>query len=123
MFLFRLIALALEQFIPYLSENWIYSKGKVDLKIVAGYIQKYLLPAKKSAQIYRHLVACKQSGSQSNPIKYYFENKKAPFTVQVYTPLNVLGVAPPKCRKKDVLPYQWQEYITKEYTEHQVKKS
>lgn len=117
-----MIALGLEQFIPYLCENSLYktSKGGVQLEYVANHIQKYLLPAKEASRIYKYITKNKHPRCFPNPIKYYYENKKAPFTQHLYTPLNILGVAPPKDRGRDLLPYQWQEFIHKYYADPQV---
>lgn len=92
----------------------------MQIKHVTNYIQKYILTAKESYRIYKHIIVNKQPRSPPNPIKYYFDNKTAPFTQHVYTPLAVMGIVPPKERKKDMLPAQWQDYICEQYTQQQV---
>lgn len=89
------------------------------MRSLANYIQKFAVPGKESARIYRHITNNKQPRSAPNPIKYYYENKKAPFTQHLYTPLGILGIAPPKDRKRDTLPYQWRQYIKEQYGEQQ----
>lgn len=96
------------------------SKGEVQIKHVTNYIQKYILTAKESCRIYKHIIVNKQPRSLPNPIKYYFDNKSAPFTQHVYTPLAVMGTAPPKDRKMDMLPAQWQNYICEQYKKQEV---
>lgn len=122
---FRLIAIGLEQFIPYLSQGSFFktSKGDVQIKHAVNYVQKYLLPVKQSKVIYKHVIIHKQPRAEPNPIKYYFEHKRAPLTQHYYKPLNLLGVVPPKDRSEDVLPYQWKEYIHSQYKKQEVSVS
>lgn len=110
---FRLIAIGLEQFIPYMKtdSNHLNSKGEIILKHVTHFIQKYILICKDANRMYKHIITSKHRRQEANPIKFYFENGRAPFTCHYVVPLEVLGVAAPKNRKEDALPWLWKEYI------------
>lgn len=82
----------------------------MNIKGVAYLIQKYILVAKEVNRLYKHIIISKQRREPANPIKYYFEYGKAPFTYHYVVPLEVLGIAAPKDRKEDELPLQWKTY-------------
>ncbi|KAK9701168.1 hypothetical protein QE152_g30795 [Popillia japonica] len=121
----ELIALGLEQFIPFLKEDPFHvdKDGKVRMKHVCYYIQKYMMPVRNYQKLYRHVNACKTLRVDPNPIQYYFQNNKAPITVHYIINLDQLGVLPPCQRKPEELPYQWKEYLFPPTVQTQVCKS
>lgn len=109
----RLIAIGLEQFLPYLEGDpkHLTRKGEVNLKSAAHFIRKYILPVKEAVRLYKHIIDFKHPRSTPNPIKYYFQNKRAPVTMHYVIPLDVHGCLPPKQRKSHELPVLWRKYI------------
>ncbi|KAI4468523.1 yy1 associated protein-related [Holotrichia oblita] len=109
----ELIALGLEQFIPFLKEDpyHVDKDGKVRMKHVCYYIQKYMMPVRNYHKIYRHVNVCKSLRVDPNPIQYYFQNNKAPVTVHYIINLDQLGILSPRQRKPEELPYQWKQYL------------
>ncbi|KRT82144.1 hypothetical protein AMK59_3771 [Oryctes borbonicus] len=110
---FRLIALGLEQFTQFLANDphHIGKNGKVRMKHLCYYIQRYMMPIRDYCKIYRHIAACKNLQVDPNPIQYYFQNNKAPTTVHYVIDLDQLGIIPPCQRKPEELPFQWKQYL------------
>ncbi|GJQ82884.1 hypothetical protein Trydic_g19327, partial [Trypoxylus dichotomus] len=108
-----LIALGLEQFIPFLEDDSYHLNrdGKVRMKHVCYYIQRYMMPIRDYRRIYRHVNISKNLKVDPNPIQYYFQNNKAPITVHYVVDLDQLGILPPCQRKPEELPYQWKQYL------------
>lgn len=111
--LFRLIALGLEQFIPYMDNFEAYKTKFKALRLadVAHFISKYMMPHKDAKKLYIHIKAMKDKKVQPNPIGYYFANNKAPTTLHYVVPLLEFGIMPPCMRQADTLPYQWKIFI------------
>lgn len=110
---FRLIALGLEQFIPLLEEDpyHITKNGKVRMKHVCYYIQRYMMPIRDYLKIDRHVALCRNLRSEPNPIQYYFQNNKAPLVVHYVVDLTHLEILSPSQRNAEQLPYQWKCYL------------
>ncbi|XP_044745330.1 uncharacterized protein LOC123307178 [Coccinella septempunctata] len=112
---YQLVALGLEQFVQFLINDKEFSLGKkgINMMKIAEVIKKMLMPARKKFQIYRSISEMKNSKDWHNPIKFYFKNKRAPYTVHQVIDLNQFGILSPKQRPPDVLPRQWRAYIYK----------
>lgn len=110
---FSLIALGLEQFIPYAKQfplN-ITQKGHVKLLAVAELIQKYMMPHVPAIKLYHHIITYKRLNQENNPIKFYFTYGKLQQYVHYVFPLNVLHILPPCKRDVEELPKLWADFI------------
>lgn len=103
----------MEQFIPFCKadSHYITPRGEVNYKHVVYFIQKYMLPTKHAHRVYKHISVVKQQRHEMNPIKYYFQNNRAPLTLHYVISLETFGVVPPKDRQADVLPFLWKQFI------------
>ncbi|XP_019876830.1 uncharacterized protein LOC109604740 isoform X2 [Aethina tumida] len=108
----NLIALGLERFMPSPEECSDF-RNKATIKKVSKTIQENILSTKSFMNIYNHIISMKSTRCANNPIKYYFQNKKAPSTTHYVYPLNQLKVIPPCERSPEELPLQIREYVCK----------
>uniref|UniRef100_A0A1Y1MDI7 Myb-like domain-containing protein n=1 Tax=Photinus pyralis TaxID=7054 RepID=A0A1Y1MDI7_PHOPY len=109
----QLVALGLEKFTPDLAcdKSNLNGKGEVKLKRVCALIQKYFTPTKQITRLYCHIFNSKHPRAPGNPIKYYFQNRRAPVVIHYVRSLEEYGILPPCKRKKEMLPYQWKMYL------------
>lgn len=68
------------------------------------------MPQKDMFKIYDHINFYKHSRCANNPIKYFYQYKKAPSVVHYVCPLHELQILPPCKRLPDQLPHQWKEF-------------
>ncbi|CAH0551760.1 unnamed protein product [Brassicogethes aeneus] len=108
-----LISLGLEQFCALADDSReLRSKnGDISLKNVCQLIQEYMIPTKGYLKIYDHILAYKDTRCANNPIKYYFQTKRAPPLLHYVYPLGQLKVKPPCERIPDELPYQLKNHL------------
>lgn len=110
-FLCRLIALGLSQFISYLGYDPKHPvKGRVLAK-VSKLISQNMLPSRNERRLARRIFSRRKESSHSNPIKQYFETGEPPRTAHLIFDLNEFKVLPPCERPKEELPYQWKTYL------------
>ncbi|KAF5275263.1 hypothetical protein FQA39_LY06923 [Lamprigera yunnana] len=109
----QLIALGLEKFVADLSQDStnFNGKGEVNLKKLCLLIKTYLTPTKDLMKLYYHVLNSNSLKSSANPIKYYYETKRAPVVIHYVRNLSEYGIVPPCKRKKEMLPYQWQLHL------------
>ncbi|VEN34224.1 unnamed protein product [Callosobruchus maculatus] len=104
----NLIALGLEQFVPL---TLVTRRGQLQWKAACVSIHEYIMPYRDVSTIKNHIQKCKSYRCSDNPIRYYFERKKAPTTVHYVMGLNHMEVLPPCKRRPVELPYQWKNFI------------
>lgn len=109
----ELIAIGLEQFIPYLSQDKINLTPRKEIKMrtVAHYLHCYLLPARQAHKICRYIGECRRAAADNCPISYYFKNKVAAITVHYLVPVEDLKILPPCKRPLEQLPELWKLYV------------
>nr|CAH7758945.1 unnamed protein product [Callosobruchus chinensis] len=104
----NLIALGLEQFV---SLSLFTRRGELQWKAACVLIHEHIMPYRDVNTIKNHIQKCKSYRCADNPIRYYFERKKAPTTVHYVTDLNQMKILPPCRREPAELPYQWKNFI------------
>ncbi|KAL0278688.1 UNVERIFIED_CONTAM: hypothetical protein PYX00_000438 [Menopon gallinae] len=105
-----LIAIALEEFTQYMSKNsQLFDKKKSTLKTAVELLCEHLLVTKKPSQVYRHIRNVKNV--DSNPLNYYYDNKKAPKTVHYVIPFNEYLKKAPKDHASAFLPEIFREHL------------
>lgn len=111
--IFRLIAIGMEQFTSYLMQDSYHLtyQGEVKLKNICYMIVQYMMPERDITKLYCHVYNSKHPRTPMNPIKYFFQNKRAPTTVHYVINLKEFGIMPPCKRSKELLPYQWVQYL------------
>lgn len=109
----ELIAVGLEQFIPYLSQDKrnLTPKKEVKMTAVAHYLQCYMLPTKQADRIYRYIIDCQKNPAVNSPIAYYFDHKVSPSIVHYVIPMEDLKSLPPCKRPLEQLPDLWKQYV------------
>ncbi|KAK9873829.1 hypothetical protein WA026_002187 [Henosepilachna vigintioctopunctata] len=110
---YQLIALGLEQFIPYFMnvKEFMTNKKEINLKKIAELIHDLMMPARQPNQIYRQIYEKKHEKYLPNPIAYFAMHKKAPLSIQQVSPFISCETIPPRKRPPNLLPTQWRNYI------------
>ncbi|XP_053983805.1 GON-4-like protein [Hylaeus volcanicus] len=104
-----LIALGLEQFLPFVMCKPKKFKGrKLRLMDAVQLIIQYLIPSREPQALVIHIEK-RRRAKDENPIKYYFENGCAPRTIH-YIPSD-FELKAPKDQPVNSLPLVWQSYL------------
>ncbi|XP_076751273.1 gon-4 like protein muscle wasted [Xylocopa sonorina] len=104
-----LIALGLEQFIPFIaSKPRKFKSKKVQLMDAAKLIVEYLVPCKDPARLLRY-IRRRRFAKDMNPIKHYFEKQCAPRTIHCIA--LECDLKAPKDQPINLLPLVWQNYL------------
>ncbi|XP_071445491.1 uncharacterized protein mute [Hetaerina americana] len=107
----QLIALGLEQFVPYFESQEDLTKSEVLDKVVC-LLHQLLLPFRTYAHTKRFIIQAKYNPhKQIGAINYYFENGKAPETHHYVFPLKWEKALCPKRISKGNLPENWARHI------------
>ncbi|KAJ8670119.1 hypothetical protein QAD02_001378 [Eretmocerus hayati] len=114
-----LIAIGLEQFIPYVkSLNKKFSRNCDVLADAIREVRKYLLPARDVNGIHHHIKKQKNS-KKSNPIKVYFQTGSAPKTKHhILTEYKLLA---PISQPIESLPPLWRDFVRDPKVDHPVE--
>ncbi|XP_056646341.1 uncharacterized protein LOC130451386 isoform X1 [Diorhabda sublineata] len=108
----NLVALGIEEFMPLVTEELEENPSKKKLfTSLAEYIHEYLLPIKEPKQIVNQMYQSENFRPHENPIKYYFQNNKAPTCIHYFILLEDLQILPPCKRRPEDLPFQWKNFI------------
>ncbi|XP_043256320.1 GON-4-like protein [Colletes gigas] len=104
-----LIALGLEQFLPFVTSK--PRKFKTHKSLLMDAIQlivEYLMPCREPLAIFYHIQK-RKAAKDKNPIKYYFENGCPPRTIHYIT--SECSLKAPKDQPINFLPMKWQSYL------------
>ncbi|KOX69503.1 GON-4-like protein [Melipona quadrifasciata] len=105
----NLIALGLEQFLPFVTSKSRKFKGKnLQLADAVKLIIQYLVPCREPEGLLYHIKKCR-SAKDANPIKHYFEKNCAPRTIHYIT--LECDLKAPKDQSINLLPLIWQTYL------------
>ncbi|KAK1120243.1 hypothetical protein K0M31_012607 [Melipona bicolor] len=105
----NLIALGLEQFLPFVTSKSRKFKGKnLQLVDAVKLIIQYLVPCREPEGLLYHIKKCR-SAKDANPIKHYFEKNCAPRTIHYIT--LECDLKAPKDQSINLLPLIWQTYL------------
>ncbi|KAK9295017.1 hypothetical protein QLX08_010551 [Tetragonisca angustula] len=105
----NLIALGLEQFLPFVASKSRKFKGKnIQLADAVKLIIQYLVPCREPEGLLYHIKKCR-SAKDANPIKHYFEKNCAPRTIHYIT--LECDLKAPKDQSINLLPLIWQTYL------------
>ncbi|XP_012272337.1 GON-4-like protein isoform X2 [Orussus abietinus] len=105
----NLIALGLEQFLPFVaSKNSKFKTNTTQLRDAVHLIMQYLLPTREMNGILFQIKKCRSS-AQENPIKYYYETGSAPRTVHYIT--RDCQLRAPKDQSLQCLSRKWQDCL------------
>ncbi|KAG5313409.1 GON4L protein, partial [Acromyrmex insinuator] len=108
-----LIALGIEQFLPFVSsKSKKFHTKKMQLFDAVQLISHYLLPCRDAQGILHHIYK-RRCSKDENPIKYYFEKGCAPKIVHYVT--SEFPLKAPKDQSIELLPLKWQTYLQKEH--------
>ncbi|KZC04254.1 GON-4-like protein [Dufourea novaeangliae] len=104
-----LIALGLEQFIPFVaSKPRRFKSKKLQLMDAVQLIIQYLVPCREPAALLCHIQK-RKAAKNANPIKHYFEKGCAPRTIHYIT--LECDLKAPKDHPIELLPIEWQNYL------------
>lgn len=104
-----LIAMGLEQFVPFVaSKPRKFKSKKIQLMDAVQLIIQYLIPTREPPGLLCHIQK-RRSVKDANPIKHYFEKGSAPRTIH-YIKLEC-DLKAPKDQPIDCLPVEWQTYL------------
>ncbi|KAL6259235.1 hypothetical protein P5V15_009154 [Pogonomyrmex californicus] len=114
-----LIALGIEQFLPYVASipRKFHSK-KMQLIDATQLISDYLLPCRDARGMFHHINK-RRASKDENPIKHYFEKGCAPKIIHYIILENKLKA--PKDQPIELLPVRWQMYFQKKHRNNSVK--
>ncbi|XP_063919248.1 uncharacterized protein LOC135134483 isoform X2 [Zophobas morio] len=109
----NLIALFLEQALPYLRQDPFYLtyQKKINMERVCQLMSQILIPNVRSTKLVRHIRNRKHPSSDENPIQFLYRTKKAPPSVHYVAPMDAESVLPPCKQKPELLPYLWRKFI------------
>ncbi|KAJ8670120.1 hypothetical protein QAD02_001379 [Eretmocerus hayati] len=104
----NLIAIGLEQFVPYFMATQKFSKDSDVIAAALQQIQKYLIPTRDWTGLMSYVKKYKNSEHHS-AIKYYFETGRAPRTEHCV--LSEYKLLAPKDQPLELLPQIWKDYL------------
>ncbi|EZA48975.1 GON-4-like protein [Ooceraea biroi] len=105
----NLIALGIEQFLPFVaSRTNKFKTKKIQLFDAGQLICKYLLPCRDAKGLLYHIQK-RRVAKDNNPIKHYFEKGYAPRTIHYITLESKLKA--PKEQPIELLSLRWQMYL------------
>ncbi|KYN43105.1 GON-4-like protein [Trachymyrmex septentrionalis] len=108
-----LIALGIEQFLPFVSsKSKKFHTKKMQLFDAVQLIIHYLLPCRDAQGLLHHIYK-RRASKDENPIKHYFEKSCAPKIVHYVT--SEFPLKAPKDQSIELLPLKWQTYLQKEH--------
>lgn len=112
----RLVAFGLELFFPIVKKDLNKNKPKTEripnVMQVCRYICRYLIPLQTDKQLYAYINTRRQRcHKMNNPIKYYFQNNKAPVFQHIVESIDFTNVIPPVAYQKGELPHLWDKYV------------
>ncbi|XP_076630672.1 gon-4 like protein muscle wasted isoform X2 [Colletes latitarsis] len=104
-----LIALGLEQFLPFVtSKPRKFKTHRTLLMDAVQLIVQYLMPCREPQGLFYHIQK-RKTANDRNPIKYYFENGCPPRTIHYIT--SECSLKAPKDQPINFLPLVWQSYL------------
>ncbi|XP_017765424.1 PREDICTED: GON-4-like protein [Eufriesea mexicana] len=113
-----LIALGLEQFLPFVtSRPRKFKSKKLQLIDAAQLIIQYLVPCREPQGLLHHIQK-RRNAKDANPIKHYFEKCCAPRTIHYIT--LECDLKAPKDQPINLLPLVWQTYLNNVKTEQKI---
>ncbi|XP_012217162.1 uncharacterized protein mute isoform X2 [Linepithema humile] len=105
-----LIALGIEQFLPFVASKPKKFKSKqMQLSDAVQLICHYMLPCRDAQGVLYHIKK-RRVAKDSNPIKHYFEKTRAPTIIHYITTENTPKA--PKDQPMEFLPLRWQTYLS-----------
>ncbi|PBC30988.1 GON-4 protein [Apis cerana cerana] len=114
----NLIALGLEQFLPFVaSKPRKFKSKKLQLIDAVQLIIQYLIPCREPHGLIYH-IRKRRCAKHANPIKHYFEKGSAPRTIHYIT--LECDLKAPKDQSINLLPSVWQTYLNNTHTEQKV---
>ncbi|XP_076244859.1 gon-4 like protein muscle wasted [Calliopsis andreniformis] len=104
-----LIAMGLEQFVPFVaSKPRKFKNKKIQLMDAVQLIIQYLIPCREPQGLLYHIQK-RRCAKDGNPIKHYFEKSFAPRTIHYIT--LECDIKAPKDQPIECLPSEWQTYF------------